>query len=529
MIISFNTGKINTTNSGGGNLQQQKVYVTENGLDVFVPDAGYDGISTIYVKTYVTNDNGLKDYTKIGYSTELNIALNEEIDDKIAESKEAYEYYLKTPPSGSWTLKNKYPNLTYVPYIDTSKVTNATRCFEYMKNIDVINDYYDWSSCTQFYSFFEYSGVKELDLRKWDVSAATNIYRMFSSCKELTKVDLSGWQFPMSVTLSGMFSTCPKLKEIKGIDEWNIDNINSVDSMFSDDSALSTLDLSKWNTSNITNFSYAFKNCSGLTELNISNWVFNASSGYSMMEKAGAYNSKLIANNCVFKGIVNNIFTKCTFYEIDLTGSSFEGIGLLNDVFNGCSSVKTIKGFTIPTSAYQLNSLFYGCSNLLEIDFNGTTTENISRMPSMFYGCSKLTKIPTISTKMISGSPFLSTYPMQSIFYNCTKVVDFGGFVDCEKITDWGNASNCPFYYLTSLVNIAQFGTIKGMNFSVSRCTNLSVDSLMVLINALYNYVGNNETPTAPSYSKLTLGSTNLAKLTDAQKAVATAKGWTLA
>lgn len=529
MIISFNTGKINTTNSGGGNLQQQKVYVTENGLDVFVPDAGYDGISTIYVKTYVTNDNGLKDYTKIGYSTELNIALNEEIDNNIAESKEAYEYYLKSKPTGAWTLKSKYPNLTYVPYINTSKVTNATRCFENMKNIEVINDYYDWSSCTQFYSFFENSGVKELDLSKWNVSNATNIYSMFKGCQELTKVDLSGWQFPQSKTLTGMFSTCTKLKEIKGVNEWNIENINDISNIFNDSTIISTIDLSKWNTSNITNFSYAFKNCSGLTELNISNWVISMSSGYPMMEKAGAYNSKLIANNCKINGTVNSIFTKCTFYEIDLTGTSFEGVGLLNDVFNGCSMVNTIKGFTIPTSAYQLNSLFYGCSNLLEIDFNGTTTENISRMSSMFYGCSKLTKIPTISTKMISGTPFLSTYPMQSIFYNCTKVVDFGGFVDCENITEWGNASNSPFYYLTSLVNIEQFGTIKGMNFSVYRCTNLSVDSLMVLINALYDYVGNNETPTSTAYSKMTIGSTNLAKLSDEQKAVATAKGWTLA
>ena len=61
-------------------------------------------------------------------------------------------------------------------------------------------------------------------------------------------------------------------------------------------------------------------------------------------------------------------------------------------------------------------------------------------------------------------------------------------------------------------------------NFKVSldlaSCTNLTHDSLMVVINGLQ---------TVTTTQTLTLGSANLAKLTDDEKKVATDKGWTLA
>ena len=61
-------------------------------------------------------------------------------------------------------------------------------------------------------------------------------------------------------------------------------------------------------------------------------------------------------------------------------------------------------------------------------------------------------------------------------------------------------------------------------NFKVSidfkSCKKLTYDSLMVVINGLQ---------TVTSTQTLTLGSTNLAKLTEADKQIATDKGWTLA
>lgn len=58
------------------------------------------------------------------------------------------------------------------------------------------------------------------------------------------------------------------------------------------------------------------------------------------------------------------------------------------------------------------------------------------------------------------------------------------------------------------------------MSVSFIAAQNLTHDSLMVIINGLQ---------TVTTTQKLTLGSTNLAKLTEADKKIATDKGWTLA
>ena len=75
------------------------------------------------------------------------------------------------------------------------------------------------------------------------------------------------------------------------------------------------------------------------------------------------------------------------------------------------------------------------------------------------------------------------------------------------------------FDYLGALENITFEGMI-GDSLDLHWSTKLTHDSLMSIINALKSGV---------SGLTCTLGTENLAKLTDAEKAIATEKGWTLA
>ena len=79
------------------------------------------------------------------------------------------------------------------------------------------------------------------------------------------------------------------------------------------------------------------------------------------------------------------------------------------------------------------------------------------------------------------------------------------------------NLSGC-FTGCTALKTITGNPNFK-VSFSLSDSTELTHDSLMVVINGLQTVTG----------QTLTLGTTNLAKLTDEEKKVATDKGWTLA
>jgi hypothetical protein len=72
------------------------------------------------------------------------------------------------------------------------------------------------------------------------------------------------------------------------------------------------------------------------------------------------------------------------------------------------------------------------------------------------------------------------------------------------------------FTYCLALTNLGGFKNLK-TNLDLSNCLNLTHDSLMNVINNLAT-VENNPT--------LTLGTTNIAKLTDNEIAIATNKGW---
>ena len=80
------------------------------------------------------------------------------------------------------------------------------------------------------------------------------------------------------------------------------------------------------------------------------------------------------------------------------------------------------------------------------------------------------------------------------------------------------NISNC-FSGCSALTDIIGSPNFK-VSLSLSDCKNLTHDSLIVVINGLQ---------TVTTAQTLTLGSTNLAKLSDAEKKIATDKGWTLA
>ena len=88
--------------------------------------------------------------------------------------------------------------------------------------------------------------------------------------------------------------------------------------------------------------------------------------------------------------------------------------------------------------------------------------------------------------------------------------------------SDGSQTFSSVFQGTTKLENIVIEGLIGQNGFDVSPCIKLTHDSLLSIINALKDYSGTTTPKT------VTLGATNLAKLTDAEKATATEKGWTL-
>lgn len=227
-------------------------------------------------------------------------------------------------------------------------------------------------------------------------------------------------------------------------------------------------------------------------------------------------------------------------------------------MFYACSSLTSLPKLVL-TNASDMQQFCRDCTNLTTVD--EVIAPNCFRWQQAFYGCKKLTSISRVDTSgatqagaLFSECNELIAVPdgldmskctsFSSMFYRCWKLsvipeldtrncTDFrNAFSECRVLEtihgiDFSSATSVvsTFNYCAKLKNITINGVIKITGLSFSASPLLTHDSLMSIINALYDYVSEGTTGT---YT-LTLGSTNLAKLTDAEKAIATQKGWTLA
>lgn len=163
--------------------------------------------------------------------------------------------------------------------------------------------------------------------------------------------------------------------------------------------------------------------------------------------------------------------------------------------FNGLYNLETIDN--IDTSkATSMTSMFFECYSLKNIP--AIDTKNVIEAGSMFYRCLNLKTIPELD--------FGNMIFFNQTFAYCGKLEELGGFKDLGKA-----------YEITATENN------KNYTLDLSASNLITHDSLMNIINDLYDI----ETKGCKK-QMLKIGTKNLAKLTDEEKAIATAKGWNL-
>ena len=204
------------------------------------------------------------------------------------------------------------------------------------------------------------------------------------------------------------------------------------------------------------------------------------------------------------------------FLGNNMTSITFpEGFGksttTLQECFNGCSHLSSL---TLPAGfgqyATSLVNAIRACYSLRHLELPAGFGQNATNIGSCFFDGINL---PSLTLPAGFGQ---NATDVSNCFRFCRSMTSLtlpAGFGQNATVTTY-----C-FSGCTALETI-----IGNPNFKVSvdfsSCTKLTHDSLMVVINGLQTVT---ETQT------LTLGSTNLAKLTDAEKQIATDKGWTLA
>lgn len=238
----------------------------------------------------------------------------------------------------------------------------------------------------------------------------------------------------------------------------------------------------------------------------------------------------------------------------------------MRSMFNGCTSLEDIDVPNIDVSTIQLvggynRGMFQGCTSLKTFDLSWLEGAPLTDMTDLFGSCSSLSSVTGLDK--ITGSPdgvalsyvLFGTNVTEANFGNIAKAtsierlvsycpniervvlpkaitaIEAYPFANTPKLTTIESlvpidvsvvtSFNTMFAVASSIINLPEFVGINAA-LDVSGCKNLTRQSLMNLINGLADRTGQ-------TALTLILGATNLAKLTDEDKAIAPAKNWTLA
>ena len=233
------------------------------------------------------------------------------------------------------------------------------------------------------------------------------------------------------------------------------------------------------NTNKVKNFSYAFSR-SSISEF--PNWNFSNAEDISyLLQQCNSLKADIVINNL----------------------SKLTGDYCLNGV---CQQSKvtsvTLNGLN-PNIAYSINQAFFDCGWLKNVSLNTTTgvPMKVKSMSETFNYCSQLKTLPLMDLTQ------------------CTRF-SVTGCNSLESIPAY-DMSNITSINISNLYKLAEFhATGMKVSFNISSSTKFTREALVEILNNL---------ATVTTTQTLTMGATNLAKLTDEDKAIATNKGWTLA
>lgn len=242
-------------------------------------------------------------------------------------------------------------------------------------------------------------------------------------------------------------------------------NETSFEELFYKNTNLTHINASNWDTSNITSLASAFANMENIVSVDFADW---------------------------------DVSKVTTFFAM----------------FDACVKIENIDVSKWNTSSATDMAWMFNRNNLKSLDVSNFDTSKVTNMYAMFSGSMSLTRLDVSN-------------------FDTSNVLDFGRVFSywshvCEELNISGlNLTKC-----TSMES-----TFKSSNFKVIRCdglrlpnidmsnigldspTELTVDSIVGLLNAL---------PQSDKGYSFQIGSGNIAKLSDEQKAIATNKGWTL-
>lgn len=333
-----------------------------------------------------------------------------------------------------------------------------------------------------------------------------------------------------------MITSLGGCKYIKGIPLLDTSRTTSISSMFSGCSSLITIP--HLNTSNMTNMYCMFAYCEKLVNIPLLNTI----KVRDMEQMFNRCVSLITIPHLVTSNVytMRQMFSSCTnLTTIPLLDTS--NVNNMQSMFHSCTSLQSIPQLNT-SNVTDMEYMFYNCTSLTTIP--ELNTSNVTDMQFMFSSCSSLTTIPLLDTSkvttmrnMFSSCSSLTTIPaidtskviaMSNMFSGCTKLqslplLDMGGVSSSSNISTFFGYGN-----ITTLTDLGGFKNLKidwKDGYGLINLPNLTYQSVMNVINNLYDFRGNGDTTTTRT---IKFNAKSIALLSDADIAIATNKGWVI-
>lgn len=248
---------------------------------------------------------------------------------------------------------------------------------------------------------------------------------------------------------------------------------------------------------------YVFRNCSNLETIILPDGLkIIGSSAFS-----GCTNLPIIDIPNSVTTIDYYAFDKCSSLcnlnipdgaSFSVKNYAFQSSGITNDGVNNIMAHATSFG----------EAVFASCLSLTDISVNKTSN-------GMFRDCTNLVSAVLSDITTINRYVFQGCTALKTVFLPSTITSDSNNCLT-------SNSSSYYIFYGCTALEDVKLGQDWNMSLRLNVSNNITVESMVAMFNSLKDLTGD-------TAKTLTLGSTNLAKLTDEQKAIATNKNWTLA